>query len=129
MKAAAVLVVLAGVVGCGASTTAPASSPSSDSSKPEVSGATSRQGGDEDRTRKLTHEECLSLGESIRESCSNNTRSAQIEGWCSDVVTGLSTGSWVTDCEKHVRYMDAVCMTQNTSIRSIMDCDAAVERK
>jgi hypothetical protein len=128
MKTAAVLVVLAGVVGCGASSTPPASSPSSDSSEGSASGATSKQGGKDEGNRKLTHEECLSLGESIKEACSANTRSAQYEAWCSDVVSGLGAGTWVDGCEKHIRYMDAVCFTSNPGIRSMMDCDSAVQK-
>jgi hypothetical protein len=128
MKTAAVLFVLIGATACGANAPPSANSPSSSDSSSESSGATAKQGHDE-VTRKLTHDECLSLGESITQAChGTNTRSAQFEGWCSDVITGIDTGTWVADCEKHVRYMDAVCITSNASIRSMMDCDSAVQR-
>lgn len=129
MKTTAVLLLLAGMAACGGSTP-PANSPISnpEPSTKGASGSTAAQGQD-DPARKLTHEECLSLGESITEAChGQNTRSAELEGWCSDAVAGIGSGSWVSDCEKHIRYMDAVCITSNTSIRSMMDCDAAVQR-
>jgi hypothetical protein len=124
------LLLLAGAAACGGSSPPPAASPSSasESTKESSSGTTAAQGQD-DPARKLTHEECLSLGESISQAChGTNTRSAELEGWCSDVIGGIDSGRWVSDCEKHVRYMDAVCITSNTSIRSMMDCDAAVQR-
>jgi hypothetical protein len=128
MKTLAVLL-LAGAAACGGSTPPPAASPSSTSEgSSEPSGATAAQGAD-NPTRKLTHDECLQLGQSITDSChGTNTRSAELEGWCSDVIAGIGSGTWVAECEKHVRYMDAVCITSNSSIRSMMDCDSAVQR-
>jgi hypothetical protein len=128
MKTLAVLL-LAGAAACGGNTPPPAASPSSTSAgSSEPSGATAQQGAD-NPARKLTHDECLSLGQSVTDSChGTNTRSAELEGWCSDVIAGIGAGTWVADCEKHVRYMDAVCITSNSSIRSMMDCDAAVQR-
>ena len=123
MSKLTISVLLAGAVACGgaSSTTPPAEAPAHH-------GATSAQGNDE-ASRPLTHEECLQLGQSITDACHGNvTRSNVFEGWCSDVITGIDTGSWVADCEKHVKYMDAVCITSNTSIRSMMDCDSAVQR-
>jgi hypothetical protein len=124
MRAFAIPLLLAGAVAACGGAAATGSSPASESHH----GATSAQGQDE-ATRALTHDECLSLGQSITEAChGTNTRSAQFEGWCSDVITGIDTGTWVADCEKHIRYMDAVCITSNTSIRAMMDCDAAIQR-
>ncbi|HEY1694566.1 MAG TPA: hypothetical protein VGG39_20490 [Polyangiaceae bacterium] len=127
MSKLTISVLLAGAVACGgaSATSSPAEGPASNGNG---NGATSAQGTNE-AARALTHEECLSLGQSISDACNGtNTRSAQFEGWCSDVITGIGTGSWVTDCEKHIKYMDAVCITSNTSIRSMMDCDSAVQR-
>jgi hypothetical protein len=129
MSKLTVSVLLAGAVACGgaSATSSPADGPAQNGNG-NGHGATSAQGTSEG-ARPLTHEECLSLGQSITDACNGtNTRSAQFEGWCSDAITGIGTGSWVTDCEKHIRYMDAVCMTSNTSIRSMMDCDSAVQR-
>lgn len=91
-------------------------------------GKTSQQPKDE-ATRQLTEDECRALGQSIIDAChGQNTRQAQFEAWCSDVVHGVDTGTWVADCAKHMKYMDAVCITSNTSIRAMMDCDDAVTR-
>jgi hypothetical protein len=92
-------------------------------------GATAGQPADSKANRPLTHEECQQLGQSIIDTChGTNTRIATIEGWCSDVITGVSAGSWVSDCEKHVKYVDAVCFASTDSVRSMMDCDQAVAR-
>jgi hypothetical protein len=118
----AVLLLLTGAA-CGTQAAPIAKTPNS------VSEGTASQQPSDEATRHLTTDECKSLGQSITDAChGTNTRSAQFEGWCSDVMTGIDTGSWIADCEKHVRYMDAVCITSNTSIRSMMDCDAAVQR-
>jgi hypothetical protein len=120
MKSAAVLLLVGAA--CGTSAAPLAKSPTMSE------GTTSPQASDE-ATRPLTNDECKSLGQSIVDAChGTNTRSAQFEGWCSDVIHGVDTGTWTADCEKHVKYMDAVCITSNTSIRSMMDCDAAVQR-
>jgi hypothetical protein len=95
----------------------------------EGSGATAGQPADSKATRPLTHDECQQLGQSIIDTChGTNTRIATIEGWCSDVVTGVSVGTWVSDCEKHIKYVDAVCFASTDSVRSMMDCDSAVSR-
>jgi hypothetical protein len=120
-SAVTILLLVAGAAACGASSTPPSKTPPSE-------GAASEQPKDE-ATRSLSEDECKSLGQSIIDAChGTNTRSAQFEGWCGDVVHGVDTGSWVADCVKHVKYMDAVCITSNTSIRSMMDCDSAVSR-
>ncbi len=123
MSKYAILLVMAGAVACGG-----AAANKSSADTPAEHGATSAQGTNE-AARPLTHEECLELGQSISDACHGNvTRSDVFEGWCSDVIAGIGTGSWTADCEKHVKYMDAVCITSNTSIRSMMDCDSAVQR-
>jgi hypothetical protein len=119
MRTAALLLLLAGAA-CASNPAGPA--------KNESEGTTSQQGKDE-ATRALTQDECKALGQSILDAChGTNTRSAQFEGWCSDVIHGVDTGTWIADCEKHMKYMDAVCITSNTSIRAMMDCDSAVSR-
>jgi len=120
-----ILFLLLGAAACASTTNG---STATSAKTPDSEGAASQQGKDE-ATRALTEEECKSLGQSIIDAChGQNTRSAQFEGWCSDVVHGNDTGTWVADCQKHMKYMDAVCITSNTSIRSMMDCDAAVSR-
>jgi hypothetical protein len=120
MKTAALLLLLTGAAACASNT------PNARSADSE--GNTAPQGKDE-AARALSEDECKSLGQSIIDAChGQNTRSAQFEGWCSDVVHGVDTGVWISDCEKHMKYMDAVCITSNTAIRSMMDCDAAVTR-
>lgn len=121
-SAVTILLLLAGAAACGASTTPAAKN---------AEGATSQQAThqQDEATRPLTDDECKALGQSITDAChGTNTRSAQFEGWCTDVIHGIDTGSWLADCAKHIKYMDAVCITSNTSIRSMMDCDSAVSR-
>jgi hypothetical protein len=127
MKAALIaLLALTSVAACGGQTTPAAKSPAAASTTSE--GATSQQGKDE-ASRPLNGEECKELGQSITDAChGTNTRSAQFEGWCGDVIHGIDAGSWLSDCEHHIKYMDAVCFTSNTSIRAMMDCDRAVSR-
>jgi len=126
MRLAALLPVLvwaATAAACG-------SSPAPKSKGPtDGPGATAGQPADSKAVRPLTHEECEQLGQSITDTChGTNTRIATIEGWCSDVITGLSVGTWVSDCEKHIKYVDAVCFASTDSVRSMMDCDSAVAR-
>jgi hypothetical protein len=85
----------------------------------------------DDPARPLTSSECGSLGQWIVDDCQNrsNQRSAQIDGWCSDMIRGVDSGSWAKDdCAKHIKYMDYVCFRSTTSVRSLMDCDNAVQR-
>ncbi len=92
-------------------------------------GATESQPEDGKANRALSHEECEQLGQSIIDTChSNNTRIATIEGWCGEVVSGVGAGSWVGDCEKHIKYVDAVCFASTDNVRAMMDCDSAVAR-
>jgi hypothetical protein len=116
-----ITVVLTGGTACGSSEPR--------AKAPSESGAAAAQPADTKTARPLTHEECEQLGQTITETCrNNNTRSAVMEGWCSDVSTGVGTGSWVSDCEKHIRYVDAVCFANNDSVKGMMDCDSAVSR-
>src|ERR1043166_9048358 len=90
---------------------------------PTPDGTMSQQPSD-DASRSLTEAECASLGQSIVEAChGTNTRSAQFGGWCGDVAQGVDSGTWIAECQKHMKYMDAVCFTSNPGIRAMMDCD------
>jgi len=118
-----VLMMLMAGAACGASTTPHAKGPG------EGSGATAEQPADTKATRALTHEECEQLGQSIIDTChGTNTRIATIEGWCSDVIAGVGVGTWVADCEKHIKYVDAVCFSSTDSAKSKKDCDSQVAR-
>jgi hypothetical protein len=118
------LLALAASPACGGSAT-PAKDPASGGASGKA-GADSSNGGSD---RPLTHEECQQLGQTIIDTCHGiNTRMSTIEGWCSDVVAGVGTGTWVADCEKHIRSMDAMCFSSTNSPKSMMDCDAAVSR-
>ena len=116
-----VLVLVITVAACGSSPPPKAKGP--------TEGATAEQAADHKATRSLSHEECEQRGQSIIDTChGTNTRIATIEGWCSDVITGVSAGTWVSDCEKHIKYVDAVCFSSTDSVRSMMDCDSSVSR-
>jgi hypothetical protein len=116
-----VLVLVMTVAACGSSSPPKAKGP--------TEGATAEQAADKRATRALTHEECEQLSQSIIDTChGTNTRIATIEGWCSDVIHGVSAGTWVSDCEQHIKYVDAVCFASTDSVRSMMDCDSAVSR-
>ena len=123
MRRAAVLPVLLVVAGaaCGGSTPSAKDPSGGAAEKPAETG----NSGD----RPLTHDECQQLGESIIDTCHNtHTRMATIEGWCGDVIAGVSSGAWVADCEKHIRYSDSMCFSSADNSKSMMDCDAAVSR-
>jgi len=130
MKPSVLLLLAAGVMGCAGKASVPAASPSPETSTDGPAGATSKQASD-DPARALTPDECQSLGEWIAQACQNheNARSAQIDGWCSDMTRGVDGGSWQSgDCAKHVKYMDMVCFRSTTDVGSLMDCDDAVSR-
>jgi hypothetical protein len=119
------LPMLATVAACAASEPSP-----KDPSSQGGTGAASKQPAD-DANRALTKAECESLGEYLADVCNSrpNSRSAQIDGWCSDTVSTVGSGSWVTDeCVPHIRYFDSVCFRSTTSVRSLMDCDSTVAR-
>ena len=89
-----------------------------------------RQGAD-DGARALTSEECTSLGQWLVDACEGrpNERSAQVDGWCSNVVRNIHNESWTTgDCVKHIKYMDEVCFRSTSSVHSLMECDRGVAR-
>ena len=123
LRVVATGLVLAGGIGCGGAQSSPAveSHPSE--------GATSSQGRDE-AGRKLTKDECDELAGWIVQVChSDHTRSAQIEGWCSDVVAKSTDGAWqADDCATHIRYVDFTCFRSTESARSLMACDSTVNR-
>ena len=103
-------------------------SPAPKAQAPQETGATAQQPPDK-ANRPLTHEECKQLGQSIIDTChGTNTRSDVVEGWCSDVITGVDSGNWLSDCEKHIKYVDAVCFAGTDSPKAMMDCDSAVAR-
>jgi hypothetical protein len=121
------LVVLAPVLVWVLTGVACGSSPPQPKGPPE--GATAGQPADTKATRPLSHEECAQLGQSIIDTChGTNTRIATIEGWCSTVITGVGEGNWISDCEKHIKQIDAVCFASTDSVRAMMDCDSAVAR-
>lgn len=81
--------------------------------------------------RALDAAECTSLGQWLADACQNrpNERSARVEGWCSDVLRGVESGAWATsDCQPHIKYIDATCFRSTTSVHDLMACDQAVAR-
>jgi hypothetical protein len=127
MKATVYVPILATVAACAASEPS-AKDPSSVES--HAGGATSRQAAD-DGARSLTQGECESLGGWLADACANrpNSRSAQVDGWCSDIIRTVHDGSWMTDdCTKHIKVVDSVCFRSTTIIRALMDCDNSVSR-
>jgi hypothetical protein len=124
-KALYLLPILAAVAACAASEPS-AKDPSSQAGQ----GAASKQAED-NANRALTKAECESLGDYLVDVCKNrpNSRSSKIDGWCSDTVSTVGTGSWVTDdCVKHIKYFDSVCFHSTTSVAALMDCDSTVAR-
>jgi hypothetical protein len=81
--------------------------------------------------RLLTEGECQSLGRWMAGSCQDrpNDRSAVVDGWCTDVIRGVESGSWVTgDCVKHITYIDSTCYRSTNNVHDLMECDKAVSR-
>src|SRR5689334_13817037 len=72
---------------------------------PESTAATSAQRPD-DPNRGLSKPECDSLAGTIVDACNGrgNDRSAELDGWCSDMLRrNAEGGTWVEDdCLKHV---------------------------
>lgn len=127
MKATVLLVLLASAAAC-AGSAPPAVSPSP--SDPQPRGVAASQGSD-DPARALTKRECDSLGQWLADACTNrpNERSARVDGWCSDVLRGVSDGSWAArECLKNIKYMDAVCFQSAANVHNMMSCDDAVAR-
>jgi hypothetical protein len=128
MKATVYVPMLVAVASCAASE--PSAKDPSSVEPSTGSGATSRQAAD-DGARSLSKGECESLGEWLADACANrpNSRSAQVDGWCSDMIRTVHDGSWVTDdCTKHIKVVDSVCFRSTTIIRALMDCDNSVSR-
>ena len=118
--------VLAGLTACGGAQH-PSPPPMGGDSPSE--GATAAQPRD-DAGRKLTSDECNELAGWIVQVChTDTTRSAQVEGWCSDIVAKSADGAWqADDCAKHIRYVDFACMRSTESSRSLMVCDSTIAR-
>lgn len=117
----AVLAMVAG--GCGGNEP-PAESPSN---------ATATTPAANDGSRHLTKNECDALSQSIVDACNNrgNDRSAEADGWCSDMVSKNSgdAPTWVAnDCVPHFRYMDRFCFEGAKNAHAMMDCDKTVDR-
>lgn len=67
----------------------------------------------------------------MADACANrpNERSAHVDGWCSDVLRGVTDGTWVPgDCMKNIKYMDAVCFQSAANVHNMMACDDSVHR-
>ncbi len=129
MKATLLLLLAASAVACASTAPKPAASPDS-SSDESAAGATAKQASD-DPARALTGDECHALAQWIADACQNrpNSRSAQVDGWCSDMIRGVENGSWESgDCAKNVKYMDSACFRSTTNVSNLMDCDRAVQR-
>jgi hypothetical protein len=119
------LPMLAAVAACAGSEPSP-----KDPSSQPATGAASKQAED-NANRALTKAECASLGDYLVDVCKNrpNSRSSKIDGWCSDTVSAVGSGSWVTDeCVQHIKYFDSVCFRSTTSVSALMDCDSTVAR-
>ncbi len=102
---------------------------------PPIESATNAQpasGSATDPSRRLTRSECESLGQSIVEACHTrgNDRSAELDGWCSDMVrNNTESAAWVTgECVPHFRYMDSFCFGSANNAHGMMDCDKTVDR-
>lgn len=118
-----------GATACGASQSTPATPSNSDgeSTSSDGSGSTSKQAGD-DGARLLTHDECVQLGAVVSDACRDvHARSAQVEGWCGDVVSRYDSGAWVEDCEKHIHVIDSMCFRTANNARGMMSCDRTVD--
>jgi hypothetical protein len=120
-RVAAVSLAFACIAACGG---APATE------APPAAGVTAKQASN-NPARLLDATECKSLGQWMADACQArpNERSARVDGWCSDVLRGVETGSWVTgDCVKHITYIDSTCYRSTTSVHDLMACDDAVSR-
>jgi hypothetical protein len=115
-----------GATACGSSHSTPASPSNADGDSTEP-GAANSQPGDKPE-RLLTHDECTQLGGLVSDTCRDvHARSAQVEGWCSDVVARYESGAWVEDCAKHIHLIDSMCFRTANNARGMMSCDRTVE--
>lgn len=132
MKPSALILVLGigmGATACGSSQTTPAtpSNADGDPSSEAPTGAANKQAGD-NPARLLTHDECVQLGGVVSDACRDvHARSAQVEGWCSDVVSRYDSGAWVEDCAKHIHLIDSMCFRSANNAHGMMDCDRTVD--
>lgn len=110
-------------IGCGSKEPPAIESPTN--AQPTIGSAT-------DPNRRLTKSECESLGQSVVEACHGrgNDRSAELDGWCSDMVhRNTDSDSWVNgECVPHFRYMDSYCFGSANNAHGMMDCDKTVDR-
>lgn len=131
MKPSAFILVLGigmGATACGSSQTTPATPSNADGDSTEApSGAANKQAGD-NPARLMTHDECASLGQLVSDACRDvHARSAQVEGWCGDVVASYDSGAWVEDCTKHMHLIDSMCFRTANNAHGMMDCDRTVD--
>jgi hypothetical protein len=114
---------IVGATACGGNQPAPATPSGSHEASDEAPGATNAQGSD-NPNRALRDDECTQLGEYIADVChETHTRQTHIEAWCSDMVSRTSAGTWVSECTKSVKYMDAVCFRSTDNAVAMMACD------
>ncbi|MGA2449369.1 MAG: hypothetical protein ABTD50_11865 [Polyangiaceae bacterium] len=82
-------------------------------------------------SRGLAESECVELGQAMLDVCNHrgNSRSSQIDGYCSDLQRTIAeSDAWLkTECLPHVRYIDSTCFRSATSVSVLMDCDRAVD--
>jgi hypothetical protein len=111
---------------CGGSPQAPSATPASSDS----SAHGNHQAHADEGSRLLTKPECQKLGQFMSEACQSrpNDRSAKVDGWCSDVMRGVSDGSWVDGCEKRVTQIDSMCFQSSSNVKIMMDCEHSVAR-
>jgi len=130
MNSSALILVLAigtGATACGSSHSTPASPSNADGDSNGEPGAANSQPGD-NPARLLTHDECVQLGGLVSDACRDiHARSAQVEGWCNDVVASNESGAWVEDCAKHIHLIDSMCFRTANNARGMMSCDRTVE--
>jgi hypothetical protein len=115
---------------CGGSAQSPAASPASSEGSSESSAGTHKAHQADEGSRLLTEPECQKLGQWVSEACQSrpNDRSAKVDGWCSDVMHGMSDGSWVDGCEKRVTKIDSMCLESSSNVHIMMDCSHSVSR-
>ncbi len=129
MKTAALLLVIGmGATACGSSQHTPATPSNGDSSDSETpSGAPNSQAGD-NPARLLTRDECDALGQLISDAChDSHARSAQVDGWCSDIVARANAGTYSDDCAKHIHLIDSMCFRTANNAHGMMSCDRTVD--
>ena len=117
-----------GATACGSSNPTPATPSNADGeSSSNEPGAANSQPGD-NPARLLTHDECVQLGGMVSDTCRDvHARSAQVEGWCGDVVSRYDSGAWVDDCAKHIHLIDSMCFRTANNARGMMSCDRTVD--